>query len=230
MTATDELRAARLVARNALERAGKLAFKPVSSAKWVDVRRTWTGKLHVCIEHDTIRGCTPQMMRWWFENLARLTTWNGQDFDGPEVSFYHLWHHGDHVAITPLGHDAPGFAEGKWTRVSEQFNDFHERISAASTTDRLDDQEFAFTVRELGLPVCKVIHRYSETPNSLQFYAETVVGSDVPVLGWLFNWLALPFIYTKTTAENWIRHNIEETGRSEDVLPPLYARHRDADA
>ncbi len=145
MTEQDQLRAARLLARNALERAGKLAFKPVSSAKWLDVRRTWAGKLHVCIEHDTIRGCTPRMMRWWFENLARRTTWDGEGFDGPEVSFYRLWHHRDHVAITPMGHDAPGFAQGKWTRVSERFNDFHERIEAEATTDRLDHEEFTFT-------------------------------------------------------------------------------------
>ena len=33
MTEQDKLRAARLLARNALEQAGKLAFKPLSSAK-----------------------------------------------------------------------------------------------------------------------------------------------------------------------------------------------------
>ncbi|WP_281032469.1 hypothetical protein [Nocardia pneumoniae] len=32
-----DLRARRLLARDALERAGTLAFKPVTSAKWVNV-------------------------------------------------------------------------------------------------------------------------------------------------------------------------------------------------
>jgi hypothetical protein len=76
--------------------------------------------------------------------------------------------------------------------VPERFNDFHERIEATSTTDRLDDEEFTFTVRQFGLAVCKVIHRYSETPNGLPFYAETVVGVNVPVFGWILNWLVLP--------------------------------------
>jgi len=38
------------------------------------------------------------------------------------------------------------------------------------------------------------------TPNSLQFYAETVVGVDVPVFGWILNWLVLPFVNSRTTA------------------------------
>uniref|UniRef100_A0A060SXU3 ARAD1A15004p n=1 Tax=Blastobotrys adeninivorans TaxID=409370 RepID=A0A060SXU3_BLAAD len=76
MTDTD-LRTARLNARNALQRAGALSFKPVSSAKWVDIERTWTGKLHVRIEHDKVNNCTPGMIRWWFENLGRSTNWDG---------------------------------------------------------------------------------------------------------------------------------------------------------
>ena len=64
-----DLRRRRLLARDALERAGTVAFKPVSSAKWVDVEVSRYGGIRVQIEHDTIRGVTPEMMRWWFENL-----------------------------------------------------------------------------------------------------------------------------------------------------------------
>lgn len=42
-------------------------------------------------------------------------------------------------------------------------------------------------------------------------------------MGWLVNWLVLPFVYGKSSAENWIVHNVEETGRTEDILPVLYA-------
>lgn len=27
------------------------------------------------------------MMKWWFENLAGTTIWNGIDFKGPEIVF-----------------------------------------------------------------------------------------------------------------------------------------------
>jgi len=214
-----------LDARAALQRAGVTAFKPESSAKWVDVSRDWRGRLTVRIEHDTIRGVTPAMLRWWFENLGRSTTWDGDGFTGPEVSFYHLWHHRDHIAVTPLAEGATGFAEGSRTRIQEQFNDHHERVDVEVLTDRLDDEEFTFSVSTGGMRVVRIVHLYGPEGDGSRFYAETRVGSDVPVIGWIINWLVLPRRYSKRTAEHWIRHNIEETGRSEQVIPPLYAQY-----
>lgn len=78
-----ELRRRRLLARQALEQAESTAFKPVTSAKWVHVEQSLTGVIRVQIDHDTIKGCTPQMIRWWFEHLGCTTTWNGKDFSGP---------------------------------------------------------------------------------------------------------------------------------------------------
>lgn len=222
MFVSQELREARLAARGVLERAGNLHFKPVSSAKWVDVERKWSGKLHVRIEHDTVRHCTPTMIQWWFENLGRKTRWDGKDFEGHEISFYHLWHHRDHISIIPTKGSGNGFAKGASTKLTEQFNDFHEIIDFVVTTDRLDSEEFTFTVKKFGLSVCRVIHYYSRVPGGSRFYAETVLGSDIPILGVFLNWLVIPFVYSKATAENWIRHNIEETGRSEDVIPALF--------
>ena len=102
MTAESELRQNRLNARKALENFGDCTFKPESSAKWINIVRNWTGKLSVKIQHDSIKNVTPEMMKWWFENLAGTTNWNGIDFKGPEISFYHLWHHRDHIKISPL--------------------------------------------------------------------------------------------------------------------------------
>ena len=223
-TELERLRARRGAAREALARAGLLGFKPESSAKWVDIQRRWTGQMSVQIEHDTIRGCTPAMVRWWFENLGRTTTWDGEGFAGPEISFYHLWHLRDHMAVVPLTGSRTGFAVGGRTRIEEQFNDHHERICVEVVTERLDDEEFTFRVSFLGLTICRIIHLYSPEEGGCRFYAETRVGSDVPVLGWALNWTLLPLFYSRATGEHWIRHNIEETGRSEGVVATLY-RH-----
>lgn len=223
------LRKARLGARKALVRAGKLEFKPVSSAKWVDIERTWTGKVHVRIEHDTVHGCTPEMMRWWFENLGRKTTWDGIGFEGPEISFYHLWHHRDHVSVTPLtGKHNRGFAAHEKSRITEQFNDYNKKINVDVYTERLDDKEFNFIIKKFGFTGVRLNHFYSAENGGSRFYAETIVGLDVFILGWLFNWIVLPFMYSKTTAEQWIVHNVEETGRSESIIPALYTYHKGA--
>ena len=107
-----------LMKNDMLARAGRLAFKPVSSAKWTDVTVTRRGGVLVQIEHDDLKGVTPDMLKWWFENMAGTTTWNGSDFSGPEIFLYHLWHHRDHIRITPVT-DAPdgsknrGFARAR---------------------------------------------------------------------------------------------------------------------
>jgi len=222
---SGDLRARRLLARDALDRAGTLAFKPVTSAKWVniDVRRDMS--IRVQIEHDTLRGVTPEMMRWWFENLAGGTTWNGVDFSGPTVSHYHLWHHRDHIAVTPLTYGParnPGFAVGSRGVIDEQFNDYRDRIHAEVITTRLDEEEFTFEIRKWGQMVGSIVHKYEPERGGLRFYAETIIGAGSPVLKPAN--VIRPLLYSKRTAENWIRHNIEETGRSEDILPVLY-RH-----
>ncbi|MFF2778589.1 hypothetical protein ACFVU3_27175 [Streptomyces sp. NPDC058052] len=73
------------------------------------------------IEQDEMKGCTPEMFQWWFENLAGTTTWNGEDFSGPEILTHHLWHHRDRICITSLT-DAPDGTKNKgfrWGRSPE---------------------------------------------------------------------------------------------------------------
>lgn len=225
MTAED-LRAQRLRAYAVMKTVGRTQFKPETSAQWVDIARDWTGRTVVRIEHDTIKGCSGPMMRWWFENLAASTTWNGTDFSGPEVSHYHLWHHRDHISVTPINSSSSrqhrGFAVGAETIIREQFNDHHERIRARVITTRLDDHEFTFHIKRFGLTVGSIVHRYHDTNDGLRFYAETQIGSTLPILGPILNWLIAVHIYSKTTAEHWIKHNIEETGQTEAILPVLY--------
>ncbi|WLP89887.1 hypothetical protein [Gordonia sp. NB41Y] len=223
------LRRQRLAARDALRNAGTLAFKPVSSAQWTDVSVSRRGAIRVRIQHDDIAGVTPEMIQWWFENMAGTTTWNGVDFTGPEVLYYHLWHHRDHIRITPLT-DAPdgtpstGFRVGALSRIDEQFNDYRDRIHQVMRTTRLDSTEFTFDI--LGpahIPAGYIIHRYAPVDGGVSFYAETVIDVRVPILGPVLNWLVRPFLFSRATADHWIRHNIEETGRTADILPAIHA-------
>lgn len=147
----SKLRRQRLAARNVLKRAGRLSFKPQSFAKWADITYTKNGSILIQIQHDDASGVTPQMLKWWFEHLGCVTTWNGKDFSSPKVILYHLWHHRDHVAVTPLT-DAPdgtrnlGFLKGADSRIHEQFNEFHDLVHYTMHTIRLDEQEFTFRI------------------------------------------------------------------------------------
>ncbi|SNU01051.1 hypothetical protein SAMN06298212_10653 [Ruaniaceae bacterium KH17] len=71
------------------------------------------------------------------------------------------------------------------------------------------------SVRSMGF-------RRQDDADGVSFYAETAIDIQIPVLGALLNWLARPFLFSRATADHWIRHHIEETGRTSDILPAIY--------
>ncbi|MFB6813909.1 hypothetical protein ACFCV8_05110 [Streptomyces sp. NPDC056347] len=60
-------------------------------------------------------------------------------------------------------------------------------------------------------------------PGGVSFYAETVVEVTTPVIGRLMNRTLRPLFFSRATAGHWIRHNVQETGRTQDILPARYA-------
>lgn len=222
----DKLRADRLRARDALENAGKLDFKRYSSAKWADYVKDENGCLYARVQHDDVKGVTPEMVKWFFEHLGCCTNWNGKDFNGPQVSLYHLWHHRDHVAVTPLTNNGDkqnfGFLEGAQSRIHELTNEVNDVVYYEMETVKLDEHEFTFNVMKSGKPTGHVKHVYEPTKDGkgVTFFVETKVGMDNNKL---FNKTVVPKLYNKDSGMQWIAHNIQETGRLEDVVPTLYA-------
>lgn len=137
-----------------------------------------------------------------------------------------MWHHRDHIAVTPLTqpHNGinKGFAVGAYSKIHEQFNDYNELINNTMLTTVLDETEFSFLIMVGSLKVGRINHYYEPTENGSTFYAETYIGIDIPFVGWFINWIILPMFFSKTTAKHWIKHNIEETGQTEKILPVLY--------
>lgn len=225
------LRAKHEIARAALYRAGKKEFKTDGSAKWTDFVVTPTGNMIARVQHDDLEGLTPEMIKWFFEHLGCCTTWNGVDFSGPEVSIYHLWHNRDHVAVTPLtdgenGIKNLGFLQGAQSRIHELTNEVNDVIYYEMETVRLDEHEFTFNVMKDGKATGHVKHVYASNADctGCTFYAETLVGleGDSPA-DRAINKLLVPKLYSKKAGMQWIHHNIQETGRMQDVAPVLYA-------
>lgn len=221
----NRLREQRLLAREALIRAEKLDFKDINSAKWTNFTKDKNGCMIASVQHDDVKGCTPEMIKWFFEHLGCCTTWNGVDFSGPEISIYHLWHHRDHVAVTPLtdidGKKNLGFLQGAKSRIHELTNEVNDVIYYEMNTVFLNTHEFTFNVMKNGKATGHVKHVYEPTEDGCTFYAETKVGMDEG--GKFFNKVIVPKLYSKQAGMEWIYHNIQETGRMQDILPILYA-------
>ena len=83
--------------------------KPVSGAK-TGSRVLPDGRIQYWIEHDLLRGVTPDMLAWWFQHLE-----GDIQYQGKTLNRYRVWHPEDHVHVSyerrlPDGSVGPGAA------------------------------------------------------------------------------------------------------------------------
>lgn len=98
-------------------------------------------------------------------------------------------------------------------------------VRAKARVTKFDDSAFNFDLLLGGLiPAGHLLHEYAETEGGCSFYAEMLLGKEVPLLGRLANTLARRFAGAdEDFVRTWIVHNIEESGETEKFVPKLYA-------
>ena len=216
----------------ALERGAsgpKIGFfgpmKGLSSAQY-DLEILPSGQIRARIEHAPMAGVTPQMMRWWFEHIDEFTHYNGQDFTGPLVQHYRLWHPYDHIRVrwAKRVHDAEGrLASGSIIAIEENLGGVAP-VRAKARIVRFDDSAFNFALRPNGpIEVGVLLHEYAQTSEGCSFYTEMLVGFEQPVISNLLNPVVRRVLGGVEFIETWILHNIEESGETEKFVPQLYA-------
>jgi hypothetical protein len=195
-------------------------MKDVSSAK-TSSERLPDGRMAYRIEHELIRGVTPEMLVWWFRTFpsSRLA-WNHQ-----LVSMYRIWHPLDHIRcrvvrrpfVRPAG---PGVSEGATVIIMERLGPAVTRTRARVA--QMDESGLHLVVRRLWIKVGELRHTFERTPEGTLYRSELVVGSALPVIGKLVNALARRRLFPPAVGEAWLKHNVEEVGNFQFFLPKLY--------
>ncbi len=200
-------------------------MKGLDSATW-SVETLPTGQLLAKIEHQTMRGVTPAMMRWWFEHIDEFTTWNGSDFSGPRVAHYRLWHPFDHIRVRwpRRVHDADGrLTVGSMIAIEEDLGGIDE-VRAKAIITKFDDEAFNFDMMPAGpIRIGHLLHEYAATEDGCSFYTEMLAGFSGPISR-LFNPLIRHVLGGEDFVRTWVLHNIEESGETEHILPALHAQ------
>ena len=183
------------------------------------------GGVSAWIRHETMRGVTPAMMRWWFENIDQMTTYNGKDFSGPPVLAYRFWHPWDHIRTRwtkkRLGADGR-IGVGSVIAIEEDVGGVYE-VRVSATVSQFDDKAFNFDMKLLGMRVGRLYHLYESVEGGASFYTELRLESSVPILGRMLVKLARRFYFTDEILRAWLTHNVEEVGETEKFVPALYA-------
>lgn len=194
-------------------------MKPVSSARTAQSVMP-SGQLVLTIEHDPIKGVTPQMLRWWFEHLGQPMTYQGQMYPR-----YLLWHPRDHIhwelaAPGPAG----GTGEGAKFRIVEAFAanpKFY--VDSVELVEKLDDEGISLVRSVMGTEVFRLEHRFGASSGGATYHSRMVVGAATGVIRPLFNWIVRPWVFSDAMGTAWLTHNVEEVSMFEHILPALYA-------
>ena len=185
-----------------------------------------TGQLLLTIEHDTIRGVSPTMLRWWFENLGQTMTYQGVTYPR-----YLLWHPRDHIhwALASRSNTG-GTGQGAQFRIVEAFAanpDYY--VDSTEHVEKLDEEGISLVRRELGTEIFRLEHRFGSVRDGASYRSRMLVGAASGLFGRFFNAVVRPRIFSSEMGVAWLTHNVEEVSMFEHILPALY-RGRESDA
>lgn len=201
------------------ERPHAGAMKPVASAKTTQ-SILLSGQLELTIDHDTVRGVTPAMLRWWFETLGQTMTYEDKTYPR-----YLLWHPRDHIhwevaAKSPAG----GTGQGAHFRIVEAFaaNPAYY-VDSTEWVEKLDEVGISLVRLIAGVEVFRLEHRFGEAAGGASYRSRMTVGAASGLMPRPFNSLVRPRVFSDEMGTAWLTHNVEEVSMFENILPQLYA-------
>jgi hypothetical protein len=195
-------------------------LKPLASAQ-TSLDYDDCGRMVMRIRHDLLRGITPPMIDWWFRNIG-----GDMDVDGVRMNRYLVWHPFDHIhwALVRPGRDR-GASPGAQFRIVEAFGrnaDFH--VDVTETVLRLDVTGLTLAGKRAGVEVTRLNHDFIATDGSTQYVSMLRIGIGVPGLCRVVNPLLHRSVFPEAMGRAWLKHNVEEVGLLEHMLPRLYPR------
>jgi len=198
--------------------------KSTSSATTSDSQLP-SGQRLLTIEHEVVRGVTPPMLRWWFENLGKTMSHRGTVYPR-----YLLWHPRDHIHFG-LADPAPNGSTGQGARVRivEAFaanQDYY--VDSIVLFEKLDDEGLTLVRREFGRELFRLEHRFASVPGGTSYRSRLLAGASSGRLAGLINSVVLPRRFSNAMGTAWLTHNVEEVGMLEHILPALYAARSDS--
>lgn len=194
-------------------------LKPLSSAETAlgyDER----GRMVMTIAHQLLAGLTPEMVEWWFRNIG-----GEMEVEGRVLERYLVWHPFDHIRWE-LANSLPDgrVGVGSQFRIVEAFAaDPQFYVDIVDTVIRLDASGITLVNRAVaGIEITRLNHDFIAVEGGTLYRSTLSVGIGVPLLCRAVNPLIHRFVFPEAMGRAWLRHNVEEVGLLEHMLPRLY--------
>lgn len=170
----------------------------------------------ITIDHRPLPGLTPAMLFDWFTHIGGTMLYGGE-----KVQRYHAWHPLDHIHWE-LDRPAPagGAAEGARFRMVEAFGARPEyKVDEIAHVEKLDPSGIRLVKRVAGVPVFRLEHTWSLGSDGTHYITTMDLGTRSTLLSPVNKVVCRRFPDDKVRA--WVKHNIEEVGQLEYLLPQL---------
>jgi hypothetical protein len=170
----------------------------------------------ITIDHRPLANVTPAMLLEWFTHLDE-----DLDYGGVVTNRYLALHPIDHIRWE-LARPAPtgGAGEGARFHIVEQFGGNPDyKIDITDRVEKLDETGLRLVQRVAGIPVFQLEHTWSCCAEGTHYVSVMDVGARAAIC-WPLNRYAM-HRFPDHMARAWVRHNVEEVGQLEYLLPRL---------
>lgn len=192
-------------------------LKPIESAE-TRLRVLDDGRLLLWIRHEVLRGVTPEMLVWWFQHLD-----SEFELEGMRYPSFRLVHPFDHVSLEYVER-GPNNGTGSVLHVREVLGRNPDyAVDVLSDVLRLDEGGFSHQPRYHGLHLARVDATFTRVRGGTLVQNSMVVGAS-GVGARFVNNVMRDSIFDDAHGLAWLRHNVEEVGSLEYVLPQLFAK------
>lgn len=177
------------------------------------------GRIKITIAHLPLINIEPKMVACFYKVLPISTI----DIKGETYPLYHIFHPTEHGVITvqeAATDGSLGMGVGALVARQEWFGQFNSK--GAGRIIKFSDQEMVITPEKFGLHFGKITHNFNQTNVGTQYNVESIIGSELPIIGSLINYYIRHKMFTSPMLEQWVRHQVEEVSSLQFFLNDLY--------
>lgn len=179
------------------------------------------GRIYTQVEHLFLPDITPAMLSWFYQQLPIATV----DFRGKTYPLYHIFHpteHGSLRVLEPAIDGSAGMGVGALIQRDEWFGPYDSR--GAARIDEFSESGMLAIPRAAGTSIGRVRHTFRAAPGGSYYRVDSIIGSELPLLGPLINLYLRERIFHPDMLQEWRRHQVEEVASLRFFLPGLYAQ------
>lgn len=192
----------------------------------VSITRFPRNRVRITIDHEPLKGVSPEMLLWWFRHIGA-----NMDYFGSPTARYRVWHPLDHIHWE-LAREAPGggVAEGARFRIVEAMGrDERYYIDSVGRVEKLDLTGIRLVLRIAGAQFFQLEHTWSRGEGATHYTSVLDLGGRWAIAAPINRHLRTHIFGPEMDAA-WVKHNIEEVGLFEHFLPALYAAESTKDS